>query len=211
MFIHDVIKIKYVTLGFLPNYPYHLISDKEMFDAFIWYEKSVDNDLTNYIPNLGDGFFPYFYPYRPSNTDEQNNPDHYYPVNNILRGYDILIRSICKHIDKYLSGVSTEIPDWVYSYMLGNVVGPLSDKLDIHDVIKPLGTDNPDDDFDEKSAIACYNESNAYLTRNYPLPDTTVNTDGTSIRPITMFGEPHVIKSLRLKQVSLQTIYPEGV
>ena len=34
-FIHDIIKIKYSKLGYLPSYPYNLISDKEMFQAFI--------------------------------------------------------------------------------------------------------------------------------------------------------------------------------
>lgn len=36
----------YVDMGFLPNYPYHLISDKEMFDAFL----------------REDGFFETYYP-----------------------------------------------------------------------------------------------------------------------------------------------------
>lgn len=35
MHIHDIIKIMYVNIGFLPDYPYHLISDDEMFDAFL--------------------------------------------------------------------------------------------------------------------------------------------------------------------------------
>ena len=34
-FISNTIKIMYVNLGYLPNYPYHMISDKEMIDAFI--------------------------------------------------------------------------------------------------------------------------------------------------------------------------------
>lgn len=33
--IHNIIKIMYVNIGFLPNTPYHLISDDEMFDAFL--------------------------------------------------------------------------------------------------------------------------------------------------------------------------------
>ena len=34
-YIHDIIKIKYVREGWLPNWPYHLISDQEMCDAFL--------------------------------------------------------------------------------------------------------------------------------------------------------------------------------
>lgn len=40
--VHDLIKIKYVREGYLPNYPYHLISDSEMCDAFI-------NNELNYL------------------------------------------------------------------------------------------------------------------------------------------------------------------
>lgn len=46
IYIHKVIKIMYVDMGFLPDYPYHLISDKEMFDAFL----------------REDGFFATYYP-----------------------------------------------------------------------------------------------------------------------------------------------------
>lgn len=34
MFLHDIIKLSYVAIGYLPNNPYYLISDKEMFEAF---------------------------------------------------------------------------------------------------------------------------------------------------------------------------------
>lgn len=33
--IHDLIKIQYIRQGYLPNIPYHLISDIEMLDAFL--------------------------------------------------------------------------------------------------------------------------------------------------------------------------------
>ena len=35
MHIHNVIKIMYVNMGYLPDHPYHLVSDDEMFDAFL--------------------------------------------------------------------------------------------------------------------------------------------------------------------------------
>ena len=34
MFIHDTIKIMYVNMGYLPNFPFYLISDSEMIEAF---------------------------------------------------------------------------------------------------------------------------------------------------------------------------------
>ena len=30
MFIHDIIKIMYTAIGYLPNYPHYLISDEEI-------------------------------------------------------------------------------------------------------------------------------------------------------------------------------------
>ena len=210
MFIHNIIKIKYVTLGFLPNRPYHLISDDEMFDAFVQYQIQIGDDgdeTQHFVPNLDEGFFVYFYPYRPATADEMNNPNHYYPVGEAYRKYDRLIRSICKYINDYRTGVSAEIPDWVYSYMLGVVVGPKSDKMDIHDIIAPLGVDNPDDDFDDKASLATYEESLYYLSRTINRSEYEdigeMTTDIILDRPATMFGEPHVIKSLRLKQVNL--------
>lgn len=46
MFIHDTIKRMYSNMGYLPGYPYYLITDDEMFDAFL----------------KPDGFFSDFYP-----------------------------------------------------------------------------------------------------------------------------------------------------
>lgn len=34
MFTHYLIKLNFIDIGFLPNYPYRLISDSEMFEAF---------------------------------------------------------------------------------------------------------------------------------------------------------------------------------
>ena len=180
MFIHDIIKIKYVNLGYLPNYPYHLISDGEMLDAF--YNVSRPQDT----------FFVNMYPYMPATVweKEQSEP----PVGN---KYSILLSTIYTTITAYKDGTIKQLPDWIYSYMLGEVVGPYSDKRDIHDVIYPLGADNPDDDFSADAAIACYNESTSYLNRTQPKSVTD------STRPPTMFGEPHVIKSIRLRQQML--------
>lgn len=44
--IHDIIKITYVEMGFLPDHPFYLVSDSEMFDAFL----------------KEDGFFATYYP-----------------------------------------------------------------------------------------------------------------------------------------------------
>lgn len=54
MFIHDLIKIMYVNIGYLPNYPYYLISDTEMIEAFC----------------KDDGFFNDYYPCPDPTFDE---------------------------------------------------------------------------------------------------------------------------------------------
>ena len=46
-FVHDVIKIKYAREGYLPDLPYHLISDEEMCDAFINLPDSIRNSISD--------------------------------------------------------------------------------------------------------------------------------------------------------------------
>lgn len=52
MFIHDIIKSQYSSMGYLPGYPYHLISDAEMFDAFL----REDGFFNDYYPCPGERF-----------------------------------------------------------------------------------------------------------------------------------------------------------
>ena len=41
-YIYNLIKIKYIREGYLPDLPYHLISDNEMYDAFLSYNEEQD-------------------------------------------------------------------------------------------------------------------------------------------------------------------------
>ena len=233
--------MKLIDNGYLPNYPYHLISDEEMVNAFLGRklvsaeDEPIAYDLT--------GFFIDNYPAVPNPTSL---------VTTVSQSYDNLILSIYCILQLYLlykaKNIIYEIPDWVYSYMLGAVISVNSDKKDIHDVIKPLGVDNIDDDFDFDCEAACNAESLKWLRQSnqvatMPIPyefehddetgrvsfieDYLANTyflDGTStrrtleyvystsytdlvgikpdnsfyLRPPTIFGEPHVIKSIRL-------------
>lgn len=166
LLIHDIIKIVYVNQGYLPDLPYHLISDEEMFDAFIFAE-------TN--------FFSDNYPC-PRGMEIQ---------------YNELKSAIIYHIMQYKAYQTTDtsistyvIPDWVYSYMLGVVVSPTSPELDRHDLFVLLGMDNMDDEFTDAIYAEIYDKSKRWT---YKLP-----VDEREYRPPTMFGEPHVIKSLRL-------------
>lgn len=163
---HDIIKIMYVNLGYLPDLPYHLISDEEMFDAFIF------ADINYFADN---------YPV-PRGMDAQ---------------YNELKFAIVYHINHYIANQASAIssstytvPDWVYSYMLGAVVGPASPELDRHDLFVLLGMDNMDDEFTDAIYAEIYNKSERW-TYKLPLAER-------EHRPPTMFGEPHVIKSLRL-------------
>lgn len=169
--IHDVIKIQYISQGYLPNYPYHMISDKEMFEAFL-HPLSDDTDSC---------FFSDMYPLEFDSMSDQ---------------YEYLISCIQYHINKYLANEYTEdeIPDWIYSYMLGVTIGPNSDPLDRHDLLNLMNLDNVEDEFTDKVYSSCLKYSSEWLRK--------LSESELDHRPPTMFGEPHVIKYLRILELS---------
>lgn len=179
MFLHDIIKIQLTRYGYLMNYPYHMISDAEMCDAF-----------------MSDDGVGYFY-------------DTYPRIDGIGADlesvYDTLELSIRYHLHlmKSAPNGTYQLPNWVYSYMLGAVVSVHSDPLDIHDLLVPLNIDNTDDIFTADACRACHEISKQWI-RKIALPEY-VEWDGKSVdlRPPTLFGEPHVIKSIRLSQVPI--------
>src|SRR5574343_441788 len=171
MFIHDIIKMEYVRQGYLPNFPYHLISDQEMFDAFIVFEIVVSESQAKRIqqgntslweapkqfvtqyklqsfeyiePELlgeeshvlirgGQESITIFNDLCSINNDIRLSDACYFSANysmtydSLQTDYHQLIDAICYHISTYLKSVNavevTTIPDWVYSYMLGSVIG----------------------------------------------------------------------------------------
>ena len=136
--IIDNIKIKYSREGYLPNYPHHLISDKEMIDAFI------NNDIC---------YFDDYYQLRDESLREE---------------YENLKKALKYHTEQYLKKDTPdwkEMPDWVYSYMLGVVIGTQSRKIDIHDLIVKLNTDNMDDDFNDICQKECFKISTQYVNK----------------------------------------------
>jgi len=164
MFIHDIIKIRYINEGYLPNYPYHMITDAEMFDAFL-------------LPE--EGFFAVNYPLLDPSLQDS---------------YDDLVTGIQQCIDDFKSS-GTAVPYWVYSYMLGNTIGPESDHRDIAYLYELAGV-KPTviDEFNAELQSACLAISQEWLNK---LP---VKYES---RPAALFGEPHVIKSLRLASVDV--------
>lgn len=216
MYIHDIIKIRYSDDGYLIDYPYHMISDKEMLSAF------YDNE--------GAGFFADNFPCLSQSID-------------FIRSYNLLVLTILTYILLYKNGERDTIPDWVYSYMLGSTISVNSDKLDIHDLSVQLNTVTDGDTFTQACSEACLAESknvcNGFIYSNMNINSFSAatiadmkniklayNTDtvedlysDTVItlydlcrnvtistvfdRPPTMFGEPHVLKSLRLQQITI--------
>ena len=169
--VHDIIKIKYSEEGYLPYYPYHLISDKEMIDAFVFNES-----------NFFDDFYPCLFEDIRVEYDE-------------LKSY---IQEVC-NLYKEDSNVNG-IPDWVYSYMLGAVIGPESSQKDKHDLFVLLNLDNLYDEFTPSICKTIASVSSKALGKSR----SKVKSSSTEYRPITVFGEPHIIKYLRLEQVNVR-------
>ena len=168
MLVHDIIKIRLSEEGFLPDFPYHLISDEEMVDAFMYNDE-----------NMFDVYYPC-------------------PDDSLSELYDTLRSFIGSCLSNYLEH-GKEIPDWVYSYMLGRVVNVESNQKDIHDVLVLLGADNLYDEFDVPVYKLIYKVSCKALGSTVHKDTGTVSDN---YRPATIFAEPHIIKYLRLEQVS---------
>ena len=172
--VHDIIKMKYIRMGYLPNHPYHLISDMEMCDAFLCKDENR---------------FCYF-------------RDHYPLPSPIFQEvYDELVDNLYYHLEelKKFEAINSGpgeiyiLPDWVYTYMIGSTLGINSDKRDIHDMLVLMNMDNMDDEFTPEIHSACLEISTNWLKK---LP-----RDSLDHRSPTIYGEPHVIKSLRLSDV----------
>ena len=166
--IHKSIKQLYTELGYLPFYPYHLISDEEMCDAFLKY-----TNLEEFNDDETISFFKDNYPL----LDE-----------NLEVAYIDLLERLQLEIDKFKADLNADrrLPDWVYSYMLGAVISVNSEKYDLHDLLVALGVDNIDDDFTKEAQSRCYEVSKQALNQS------------TELRPFSLFGEPHILKYLRL-------------
>lgn len=170
MILFDTIKIKYIQTGYLPDWPYHLISDSEMLDAFIVNSSNFFDDN-----------------YSISTTDESLQELH-----NTLKA-DILYFVNEAKAQNNLS----VLPSWVVSYMLGAVVSETSDLKDIDDLIalSNLKEDVPAGQFND-----ILYRSNAKISREWIAKLPSAKKEH---RPISIFGEPHVIKSLRLAKVDV--------
>lgn len=196
--VHTILKIKYVNLGYIKkNYPYHLISDEEMFNAFIDLGDTEFNAKTTMIdPEVR--FFEDYYPNPFAEEDyiyqKKNSSGEVIEEISLSDEYTRLKAFIISEINDYLAykGTSEEyqhlIPSWVYTYMLGEVIYQQSEYLDIQDLLVLLNCFNIDNIFTREACITCYMTSLKYIT--------TLNSE---VRPPTVFGEPHIIKVLRME------------
>ena len=202
MLIHDVIKIQYSRQGYLPNYPPHLISDEEMCDAFLKFD-----DIDSFEEDTGLSYFKDNYPFL---FDEDEKFDVINPRTRELYpwGIDVLTKEpytykhfyyelveyISNELKKFKNSLddNKQLPNWIYAYMIGSVISVNSNKEDIHDLLVYLDVDNLDDEFLKDASRLCLVISKSWISRT---PDNT--------RPPGMFGEPHVLKQLKLAELSL--------
>lgn len=235
MFIHDTIKIEYIRQGYLPDFPYHLISDREMFDAFIVDELKIAQEDAYKVKQgqstLWDSPKTYLNLYKLSSfefTREGNqqilvmrgsrsklaefntllnlncecylSPYCYFAANypllfdSLQSEYNKLVDALYYHIDTHLNSVGTTdvvaIPDWVYSYMNGSVIGPMSSELDIHELLHLMNLDSITAEFTKEVCESCLDISSKWVKKLPPSKNT--------MRPPSIYGELHVIKSLRI-------------
>lgn len=202
MLVHDIIKIKYVREGYLKNYPHHLISDEEMCVAFL--QKVGDLNTTKFSSwehmknEIDNWYVGYFIDWYLDPLLSQFEEEGYMFDDDIVSVLINLLDEINKYVETLISvnrsnlDQEYQLPDWIYSYMLGRVVSPKSEIIDIHDLLVLLNADNTDDIFTGIAAYTCYQVSRLWVNK----------LDPTEKRPPTVFGEPHVIKSLRLQQVT---------
>lgn len=173
MTLDDIVKIKYVDEGYMADYPPHLLSKDEMCAAFIL------------APEGSPTFFDSNYVCL--------NPD-------LEDVYAQLKSAISYHVSRYLDKIDpVEPPMWVYSYMLGETVCETSDPKDKHDILTAFACDNVSDEFDAQAQQFCYDVSKKFCQK-LPKDERELVTDGKVqlLRPPTIFGEPHVIKSIRV-------------
>lgn len=166
----DLVKIKYSEEGYLPSLPPHLISNEEMCDAFL------HNEISYFYMN---------YPLLEESLNEE---------------YQTLVGSIEYHISNFLKLINpTPLPNWVYSYMLGVTVNNMSPQADRHYLLSGLHCDVIDDMMTPLSQYNCYQLSKQYVNKlRADEKKVLVDDQWVITRPPTMFGEPHVIKMIRI-------------
>ena len=100
--------------------------------------------------------------------------------------YQNLVSAISEQLATSLEN-DEMLPYWIYSYMGGWAISDTSSIEDRHDLFVLLNADNLYDTFNDRIYGLIYGVSSSWIAR----------LDQSQKRPPTIFGEPHVIKSLR--------------
>lgn len=181
-FIHTIIKIQYIKEGYVEGYPPHLLSDVEMVDAFLPLSYPITEEA--WTSFLEDDIISYFKDHYPLIDAEFEEP------------YKELVSSIAYYVQQLRDDTQAlyTLPDWVYSYMLGSVIGPESNEQELGYLFDLLSIKDLDLEFDKVTAERCYQVSQEWLNKMIAIDEH---------RKPTMFGEPHVIKAQRLKEVAV--------
>ena len=238
MFIHEIMKINYVRQGYLANYPYHLLSDSELFNAFLCFETSMDEVTARRIKEANSDYslferpkdylrhnhlFTYDVYTTPDNvqcikirgskrnlmaflaansldTEVSLSDECYFSDNypllfpKYMDTYNILVDALVYHLDLYLQTIKSAeryvVPNWVYSYMNGSSISINSPYLDKSGLFTLLNQDNIECPFTTDVFDQILSISSDWIKKLPPAKREN--------RPATIFGEPHVIKSLRL-------------
>lgn len=205
-FADILLRIKYVDEGYLPYWPFHLISDDEMLNAAREYIQYIYQCPDDYIKDKYDAVMIRLI----TILDRYQDKDYYN-----------------KYDPEDYGMKPEEIPDWIYSFLMGKVISNSSNYRDVHDLLVLLELDNYYDMMDDEIYNAVYDISKKYLGK---YPEEYSNWDmfwfsqyhpelveeqiekpqfkilgGESfdVRPPSIFGEPHVIRALRLEQVAI--------
>lgn len=188
-YILDTVKIHLSEMGYLPNYPYHLISDRELFDCFLQLDESEDE-----LKPIRSGVFQSFYP-----LSEEAKSDEL-----IYSSYLQLANSLRSAFDDYLNEKITDLPNWCYYYLVRSAISDASDVRDKHDLFVLMDEDNLDDIFTTTIHRICIAISKKVQDDARINPVNHVdspNSDSTYIvtRPLTPFGDPDIVKYLRIQ------------
>lgn len=192
--LHNIIKISYSKMGYLPDYPYHLISDREMFNAFL-HRDEESGELSGY-------FIDTYYPSLSEDTilgrepDDISTPPSEWEKKTVADVMDRLETIILNHISDYIENDS-EVPTWVYSYMTGAVIHPNSPEDDFLNLTHDLGIETKG-----KSKELILKELQTWAYRLSWIYEKTIPVaDWISERPSTIFFEPIILRQIRLGNI----------
>lgn len=205
MFLDDIVKIHFSEAGYLPQYRPAQISDKEMCDAFLSYPNSKYVDSAGvvhtrtdderwelYLNDASPSVFKDNYSVQSIVGFSSAEPD----VQSVLTSaYRVLVEGLVHQLDTYKASVDDNkvLPNWVYSYMLCSTLTYTSPTLELHDLQSLMNTQKHSDVFDTVTALNCYECSKVWVSRHAQ----------RGARCPTIFGEPHVLKYLRLKSAAV--------